>query len=107
MTIDSKIPFLDLVTPHVELEEELVNLFRGALRTAAFIGGPMVEGFEREFGEFCDTRYCIGVGSGTDALRFALSAAGVREGDSVITVPNTFIATTEAITQVGAQPEFV
>ena len=67
----------------------------------------MVESFEREFAQFCDTRYCVGVGSGTDALRFALSAAGVRAGDSVITVPNTFIATTEAISQVGAQPEFV
>ena len=48
-----KIPFLDLVTPHVELEEELVSVFRGALRTAGFIGGPMVDGFEREFAEYC------------------------------------------------------
>jgi len=107
MTVVNKIPFLDLVTPHVDLEEELVSVFRGALRSAAFIGGPMVEDFEREFAEFCDTKYCVGVGSGTDALRFALSGAGVREGDSVITVPNTFIATTEAISQVGARPEFV
>ena len=72
-----------------------------------FIGGPAVEGFEREFASFCDTRFCVGVGSGTDALRFALSAAGIAKGDCVITVPNTFIATTEAISQVGAQPEFV
>ncbi len=107
MTVVNKIPFLDLVTPHVDLEEELVSVFRGALRSAGFIGGPMVEDFEREFAEFCDTKYCVGVGSGTDALRFALSGAGVREGDSVITVPNTFIATTEAISQVGARPEFV
>ena len=103
----AKIPFLDLVTPHTGLEEELVTALRGALRNASFIGGPMVEGFEQEFAAFCDSRFCVGVGSGTDALRFALAAAGVRPGDSVITVPNTFIATTEAISQVGALPEFV
>jgi dTDP-4-amino-4,6-dideoxygalactose transaminase len=107
MTDDLKIPFLDLVTPHAALNDELVNAFQEALKTAGFIGGPMVEGLEREFAAFCDTRFCVGVGSGTDALRFALSAAGVAEGDAVITVPNTFIATTEAISQVGAHPEFV
>src|SRR5438045_933085 len=100
MTNDAKIQFLDLVTPHAELNEELIAAFQEALKTAAFIGGPMVEGFEREFSAFCDARFCVGVGSGTDALRFALSAAGVKEGDAVITVPNTFIATTEAISQV-------
>ena len=102
-----KIPFLDLVTPHVELEEELVGVFRSALRTAGFIGGPAVEGFEREFAELCETRFSIGVSSGTDALRFALMAAGVKEGDVVLTVPMTFIATTEAITQSGARADFV
>jgi dTDP-4-amino-4,6-dideoxygalactose transaminase len=103
----TKIPFLDLVTPHAELEEQLVAVFRTALKTAGFIGGPMVEGFEREFAEFCDARYCVGVGSGTDALRFALMAAGVEPGDTVLTVPNTFIATTEAISQAGARADFV
>ena len=51
------IPFLDLVTPHVELEEELTAVFHSALRTAGFIGGPVVEEFEKEFAEFCDTRH--------------------------------------------------
>src|SRR5438445_11268102 len=92
-----KIPFLELVTPHVELEEELVSVFRSALKTAGFVGGPMVEEFEREFAEFCEVGHCVGVGNGTDALRFALIAAGVRPGDTVVTVPNTFMATTEAI----------
>ena len=101
------VPFLDLVTPHAELEPELTAVFREALRTAGFIGGPMVENFEREFAAFCDTQHCVGVGSGTDALRFALTAAGIRPGDAVITVPNTFIATTEAISQAGARPVFV
>jgi dTDP-4-amino-4,6-dideoxygalactose transaminase len=107
MTTSSKIPFLDLATPHVELEDELVRVFRGALSTAGFIGGPAVENFEREFARFCNAPYSVGVSSGTDALRFALAAAGVVPGDVVVTVPNTFIATTEAISQVGAQPEFV
>jgi dTDP-4-amino-4,6-dideoxygalactose transaminase len=89
------------------LKDELVAAFQEVLKSAGFIGGAMVEGLEQDFAAFCDARFCVGVGSGTDALRFALSAAGVKEGDTVITVPNTFIATTEAISQVGAQPEFV
>lgn len=101
------IPFLDLVAPHVELEAEFTAVFQQVLRTAMFIGGPAVEQFEKEFAAFCDARFAIGVGSGTDAVRFALMAAGIREGDCVLTVPNTFIATTEAISQVGAIPEFV
>jgi dTDP-4-amino-4,6-dideoxygalactose transaminase len=107
MNIHSAIPFLDLITPHVELEEELTAVFQKALRTAGFIGGPMVEDFEKAFAEFCDTSFAVGVSSGTDALRFALMACGVRSGDVVVTVPNTFIATTEAISQAGASPEFV
>lgn len=102
-----KIPFLDLVAPHRELEQELVRVFRKALSTAGFIGGSMVEGFEEEFAAYCSARYCVGVGSGTDALRFALMATGIKQGDIVITVPNTFIATTEAISQVGAVAEFI
>ncbi len=103
----SHIPFLDLVSPHLEMEEELVTIFRTALRSASFIGGQAVEGFENEFAEFCEVKHSVGVGSGTDALRFALVGAGVRPGDSVLTVPNTFIATTEAISQAGAHPEFI
>src|SRR5260370_19308831 len=67
----------------------------------------MVEDFEKEFAQFCESEYCVGVGNGTDALRFALIAAGVRQGDTVVTVPNTFIATAEAISQAGARPDFV
>ena len=107
MNETNRIPFLDLVTPHKELREELVDVFNSALDTAGFIGGPVVEAFEREFAAFCDVSHCVGVGSGTDALRFALMAAGVGEGDIVVTVPNTFIATTEAISQAGARPVFV
>ncbi len=107
MTQENKIPFLDLITPHLELEEELVSVFRQALTKAAFVGGAAVENFERNFAGLCEVEYCIGLNSGTDAVRFALMAAGVQAGESVITVPNTFIATTEAISQAGALPEFV
>jgi dTDP-4-amino-4,6-dideoxygalactose transaminase len=107
MSIPAGIPFLDLVTPHVELEQELTEVFQQALRTAGFIGGPMVENFEKAFAAFCETKYSVAVNSGTDALRFALMAVGVRQGDVVVTVPHTFIATTEAISQAGALSEFV
>ena len=102
-----QIPFLDLKTPHLELEEELVRVFRECLRNASFVGGHQVQAFEEEFAQFCETKYCVAVNSGTDALRFALIAAGIGPNDGVITVPNTFIATTEAISQTGATPVFV
>lgn len=105
--MQDSIPFLDLVTPHQHLEEELTEVFRQALRSAIFIGGRMVEDFEQAFAEFCDARYAIAVGNGTDALRFAIMASGIEAGDVVVTVPHTFIATTEAISQAGAIPEFV
>jgi dTDP-4-amino-4,6-dideoxygalactose transaminase len=107
MNPNGKIALLDLVTVHQELEEDLMAVFKTALKTAQFVGGPMVEDFEGEFAAFCGAQYCVGVGSGTDALRFALMAAGVQAGDTVVTVPNTFIATTEAISQAGARPSFV
>lgn len=101
------IPFVDLVTPHRLLEDSLTEVFQAALRTAGFIGGSVVEDFEKAFGDFCTTEYCVGVSSGTDALRFALMAVGVEPGEIVITVPNTFIATTEAISQAGGTVAFV
>jgi dTDP-4-amino-4,6-dideoxygalactose transaminase len=101
------VPFVDLVTPHQELEAELVEAFRRALRTAAFVGGPEVEAFEHEFAAYCGTRHCVGVANGTDAVRFALIASGIGRGDAVLTVSHTFIATVEAISQAGADAEFV
>ena len=107
MANPTKIPFLDLVTPHQELQEELLAVVKKAFSNAGFIGGPMVEEFEREFAAFCGTKYCVGVNSGTDALRFAFMAAGVQPGDIIVTVPHTFIATTEAISQAGGNIAFV
>src|SRR5580704_3253038 len=107
MSVNGNIPFLDLITPHMELEKELTAVFHKVLATAGFIGGPMVEEFESAFAKFCDTDYSVALSSGTDALRFALMACGIQPGDVVVTVPHTFIATTEAISQAGALPEFV
>jgi dTDP-4-amino-4,6-dideoxygalactose transaminase len=102
MVNDDKIRFLELVTPQEELKEELSEVFATALKT-----GPIVEGFEHEFAAFCEAEYCVGVASGIDAVRFALMAASVPKESIVVTGPDTFIATTEAISQAGAHPEFV
>jgi dTDP-4-amino-4,6-dideoxygalactose transaminase len=101
------VPFLDLKVQYKQIEHEVLPMVTEAMTNGAFIGGPQVLGFEEEFAEFCESKYCAGLNSGTDALRFALMAVGVGPGDEVITVPNTFIATTEAISQVGAKPVFV
>jgi dTDP-4-amino-4,6-dideoxygalactose transaminase len=107
MTQNAKVPFVDLVSMHRQLEDELLAVCKRVIETAGFIGGPEVEGLEKEFAQFCGAHYCVGVNSGTDALRFAFMAAGVQPGDIIVTVPNTFIATTEAISQAGARPDFV
>ena len=102
-----KIPFLDLKVQYKQIEQEVMPMITRAMANGAFVGGEQVSFFETEFASFCNSSYCVGVNSGTDALRFALMAIGVDPGDEVITVPNTFIATTEAISQVGAKPVFV
>ncbi|MHB8652828.1 MAG: DegT/DnrJ/EryC1/StrS family aminotransferase [Terriglobia bacterium] len=107
MNMRNCIPLVDLIETHVALEAELTSVFKSALRSGSFIGGPMVEDFEAAFAEHCGVQHAVGVGSGTDALRFALMAAGVKMGDIVLTVPNTFIATAEAISQAGAKVDFV
>lgn len=101
------VPFLDLVAQHQPLEAELVEVFRRAVQKAAFVGGVEVESFEREFADFVGAPQAVGVNSGTDGLRFAYQALGLKSGDEVITVSNTFIATTEAISQAGGAIKFV
>ena len=81
----NNVPFLDLVTPHVEMEQELTAIFHQVLHTAGFIGGPMVEEFEKAFAAFCGTSHSVAISSGTDALRFAIMACGVQPGDVVVT----------------------
>ena len=102
-----KVPFLDLNVQNESIKEELLAEIQAVLDSSAFAGGPFVEAFENNFARFCQCDHAIGVGSGTDALWMALLGLGVGPGDEVITVPNTFIATAEAITFCGAQPVFV
>jgi len=102
-----KVPFLDLKTQYDSIREEIHAALNEVLESTAFAGGPFVARFEKEFADFCGCHHAIGVGSGTDALWLALLALGVGRGDEVITVPNTFIATAEAISFCGAKPVFV
>jgi dTDP-4-amino-4,6-dideoxygalactose transaminase len=102
-----EIPFLNLKVQYESIKDEINAAIQQVLDTCAFAGGPFVEQFEREFAKFCHSRKCVGVGSGTEAIWIALLALGVRPGDEVITVPNTFIATAEAISFCGATPVFV
>jgi dTDP-4-amino-4,6-dideoxygalactose transaminase len=105
--MSAEVPFLDLVAQHRVLREELLEVFSAALDQAAFVGGPMVEAFEADFAAFGGFRHVIAVSNGTDALRIALQAMGIGAHARVVTVPNTFIATTEAISHAGATFEFV
>ena len=102
-----KVPFTDLRAMHEEVREEIEARWRTLVDGSAFVGGPAVHEFEEAFAKYCEVPYAVGVGSGTDALRIALQAVGVRPGDLVLTVPHTFIATVEAITQAGASPVFI
>lgn len=101
------IPFVDLRAQHKELEAEINAVFARIIENSSFIGGPLVENFEKNFASYCGVTQAVACASGTDALKLALMAAGVRAGEEVITVPLTFIATVEGITQIGAFPAFV
>ena len=102
-----KVPFLDLKSQHLPLRGEINNAIAEVIDEAAFAGGPFVVRFETDFAAYCDAPHAVGVGSGTEALWLALIALGVTAGDEVITVPNSFMATAEAITYCGAKPVFV
>ena len=102
-----QVPFLDLKAHHAPMLEEINGAIQRVIETGAFAGGPFVVRFEEDFAAYCNCPYAIGMGSGTEALWLALLALGVGPGDEVITVPNTFMATAEAITYTGATPVFV
>lgn len=101
------VPFVDLGAQHNELRTEIESAIKVVISNSTFIGGEPVEMFERNFAAFCGARYAVACANGTDAIKLALMACGVRRGDEVITVPHTFIATVEAISMVGAYPAFV
>jgi dTDP-4-amino-4,6-dideoxygalactose transaminase len=102
-----QVPFLDLKSHHAPMLNDINGAIRDVIESHAFAGGPFVERFEEDFAAYCNSTFAIGVGSGTEALWLTLLALGVGPGDDVITVPNTFMATAEAITYCGARPVFV
>ncbi|MCK4795815.1 MAG: DegT/DnrJ/EryC1/StrS family aminotransferase [Spirochaetes bacterium] len=102
-----KVPFLNLKIQYNSIKDEIDKIIQEVINATAFAGGPFVKTFEDEFAKYCQTKYAIGVGNGTEALWLSLIALGIGVGDEVITTPNTFIATAEAITYCGAKPVFV
>jgi len=102
-----RVPLLDLKAEYEALREDILAAVDRVCRSSAFILGEEVEAFEREFAAYCGARFCVGLNSGTSALHLGLLSLGVQPGDEVITTPNTFIATVEAILYCGARPVFV
>jgi dTDP-4-amino-4,6-dideoxygalactose transaminase len=98
------VPFLDLGAAYREIQDELESAVLASLRSGWYIGGQDVEAFEQEFANFTETRHCVGVANGLDALRLALIAMGIGAGDEVIVPSNTYIATWLGVSQSGATP---
>jgi dTDP-4-amino-4,6-dideoxygalactose transaminase len=98
------IPLVDLQAQQAEIADEIEPLVLAALRGGGFIGGPHVAAFEEAYAAFVGVQHCIGVANGTDAVELALRAVGVSAGDEVIMPANTFIATAEAASRIGARP---
>ena len=101
------VPFLDLTRQDRRIKRELLSATQRVYQKGRFILGEEVSNFEREFSHYCGVQYGVGVGSGTDALYLALKAAGIGEGDEVVTVANSFVATALAISFTGATPVFI
>lgn len=102
-----QIPLVDLKAQYLSIKKEIDEAIQRVLNKCNFIMGDEVKEFEEELASFCSAKYAVGVSSGTDALLLALKAINIQPGDEVITVPNTFIATTEAITMAGGKIKFV
>lgn len=96
--------FLDMKAPYLELKDELDAAYERFMNSGWYVLGPEVENFERQWADYCGTKYCVGVSNGLDALCLGLEAGGVKPGDEVIVPSNTYIATWLAISQVGAIP---
>ncbi len=101
------VPYMDLKAQYASLREEVLAALDRVGSKAEFILGEEVHEFEREFAPFCGAKHCVAVNSGTSALHLALLGIGIKAGDEVITTPNSFIATAEAISYTGAKPVFV
>ncbi len=101
---DALVPLVDLAAQQRDVHDEVMAGLSEVFANASFIGGPAVAGFEAAYAGFLGTRHCVGVANGTDALELALRASGVEPGDEVILPANTFIATAEAVSRIGAVP---
>jgi dTDP-4-amino-4,6-dideoxygalactose transaminase len=101
------VPFLDLTRQYKRIKGEILSATQRVFEKGYFILGEEVSAFEKEFSHYCGVDYGVGVGSGTDALYLALKAAGIGEGDEVVTVANSFVATALAVSFTGAKPLFV
>jgi dTDP-3-amino-3,4,6-trideoxy-alpha-D-glucose transaminase len=101
------IPVTKLDQAYPELLEELLEVVARVARQGAFTMGAELEGFEEEFAAYCETGHAVGVSSGTEAISLALRALGIGPGDEVIVPTNSFIATAEAVSWVGATPKFI
>jgi dTDP-4-amino-4,6-dideoxygalactose transaminase len=99
-----KVPFLDLLAPHVELEQDLHDAYQRVMQSGWYILGREVRAFEDEFAAYCEAEHCVGVGNGLDALHLVLRAYGIGNGDEVIVPANTYIATWLAVSYAGARP---
>jgi len=104
MTVDIRVPFLDLAPPHLEIRSELLDAMTRVLDSNRFVLGQQVEIFESAWAKYCDVTHAVGIGNGLDALHLILRAIGVGPGDEVIVPANTFIATWLAVTMCGATP---
>lgn len=102
-----EVPYVNLAGQHAQIKEELLAAVSAVLDSGQFILGEPVAEFERQFAALCGVRYAVGVNSGTDALILALRAIGIGSGDEVVTVPNSFVASTACIRLLGARPVFV
>ncbi len=102
-----KVPVLDLKAEYAELRDEILPALDRVCQNASYVLGEEVEAFEREFADFCGSKHCVAMSTGTASLHVGLLAMGVQPDDEVITTPNTFLATAEAITYCGAVPVFV
>lgn len=102
-----KLSFVDLKAQYDSIKDAIDQAIHNVIQDSAFIGGKYLKNFEYNFANYIGTKHCIGVGNGTDALFIALKCLGIKEGDEVITVANSFIATSESITAAGARVVFV
>ena len=101
------VPFVDLKAQYADIRAEIEPAIQEVLESAHFVGGPVLERFESEFAHFCGAAFALGVANGTDAISLALRAAGLGPGDEVLVPANTFFASAEAVSNIGAAPVFV